>query len=86
VGTGAVPVAVADIEDGNEELSVSENAELWAEDVEDAGGPSLIVADRAVVTGASLISSCRGRGRATPAKTTLKHRRKHRAKPHTPGS
>lgn len=86
MGTGAVPVTVADIEDGIEELSASETAELPAEDVKDAEAASRVVDEGAVVTGASLISSCRGRGCATPAKTMLKHRRRQRTTPHILGS
>lgn len=79
-------VSVAEIEDGMEELSTPEVAELSAEEVNDAEATSSVVDEGAVVVGASIISSCRGRGCATPAKAMLKHRRKHRSTPHILGS
>lgn len=81
-----MPVSVADTEVGIDELSASETAELSAEDEKDAEAASPVEDEGAVVTGASLISSCRGRGCATPAKTMLKHRRKQRTTPHIIGS
>lgn len=86
VGTGAVPVPVADTEDSSEELCASETDELSAEDVKDAEAASSLVDEGAVVAGASPKSSCRGRGCATPAKTMLKHRRKQRTTLHIVGS
>lgn len=80
-----MPVSVADTEDSIEELSTSETAVLSAEDVKDAEAASSVVDEGAVVTGASPISSCRGSGRATPAKTRLKQRRKQRTIPHILG-
>lgn len=81
-----MPVSVADTEEGIEELCPSETVVLSAEDAKDAEAASSVADEGAVVTGVSLMSSCRGRGRATPAKTTLKHRRKQRTTPHIPGS
>lgn len=82
-----MPVSVADTEVGIAELSASETAELSAEDEKDAEAASPVEDEGAVVTGASLIiSSCRGRGCATPAKTMLEHKRKQRTTPHIIGS
>lgn len=86
VGTGAVPVPVADTDDGTEELSAPETDVLSAEDVKDAEAAFSLVDEGAVVAGASPKSSCRGRGRATPAKAMLRHRRKQRTSPHILGS
>ena len=85
VGAAAEPVSVADTEDGIEELPASETAVPSAEDVKDAEAASSVADEGAVVTGASPISSCRGSGRATPAKTMLKHRKKQRTTPHILG-
>lgn len=68
VGTGAVAVSVADVEDGMGELSAPEVAELSAEEAKEAEAASSVVDEGAVVAGESVISSCRGRGCATPAK------------------
>lgn len=81
-----MPVSVADTEVGIGELSASETADLSAEDEKDAEAASPVEDEGAVVTGASLTSSCRGRGCATPAKTMLKHKRKQRTTPHIIGS
>lgn len=82
VGTGAVPVSVPDTEVGTEELLTSETAELSAEAADDVEAASLVVDGESVVAGASPRLSCRGSGRATPAKTMFKHRRKQRTIPH----
>lgn len=80
-----MPVPVADTEDGIEEVSTSGVAVLSDEAAGDVEAASPVEEGEAVMAVASLVSSCRGSGRATPAKTILKHRRKHRRTPHIRG-
>lgn len=84
VGVVEVLSAVVDTEDAAEELEVTETAVLSAEaDVDDEAAAS--VADCETTAAVVLASSCRGSGRATPARTMLKHMKEQRRAPHFRG-
>lgn len=71
-----------DTEDATEDPDVTEAVVLCAE-ADDKATSS--VADGETVAAVVLESSCRGSGRATPARTMLKHNNKQRRALHVPG-
>lgn len=84
VGVVETLAAVVEAGDGLEELDVTDNAVLSAEaDVNDEAAFS--VADEETVGVVVLASSCRGSGRATPAKTMLEHTKKQKRASHICG-
>lgn len=83
VGDAETAEAVVDTEDATEEPDVTEAAVLSAEADDEA---TFSVVDGETVAAVVLASSCRGSGRATPAKTMLKHNNKQRRALHILGA